>query len=53
MKKIVLILVAISILGCKDSSEESGKLKVVTTTTMITDLVKNIGGDQIEVLLRY
>jgi manganese/zinc/iron transport system substrate-binding protein len=49
MKKIVLILVAISILGCKDSSEESGKLKVVTTTTMITDLVKNIGGDQIEV----
>jgi len=49
MKK-VLFIIAISILfGCKNTSTESGKLQVVTTTTMITDLVQNIGGDLIEV----
>tara|TARA_R110002072_G_scaffold22615_1_gene79498 strand:+ start:345306 stop:346196 length:891 start_codon:yes stop_codon:yes gene_type:complete len=35
--------------GCKNTAESTGKLKVVTTTTMITDLVKNIGGDAVEV----
>ncbi|PKA82836.1 manganese/zinc/iron transport system substrate-binding protein [Ulvibacter sp. MAR_2010_11] len=35
--------------GCKSPAEDNGKLKIVTTTTMITDLVKNIGGDFIEV----
>lgn len=48
MKKLLVILIAISITGCKNTSEKSSKLKVVTTTTMITDLVKNIGGDHIE-----
>ncbi|MBV1924079.1 MAG: zinc ABC transporter substrate-binding protein [Flavobacteriaceae bacterium] len=49
MKK-VLFIIAISILfGCKNTSTESGKLQVVTTTTMITDLVQNIGGNLIEV----
>ena len=49
MKKIIYILFLLAIISCKNTSEESGKLKVVTTTSMITDLVKNIGGDLIEV----
>ncbi|ARN78129.1 manganese transporter [Nonlabens spongiae] len=41
------------IVGCKDEPNQSGtntdnRLKVVTTTTMITDLIKEIGGDRIE-----
>ncbi|WP_452220545.1 metal ABC transporter solute-binding protein, Zn/Mn family [Lacinutrix salivirga] len=47
MKKNILILFTIiSILSCKEK-QTNGKLNVVTTTTMITDLVKNIGGDYI------
>lgn len=49
MKKIIFIFIAITIIACKNKTKESGKLKVVTTTSMITDLVKNIGGDYIEV----
>lgn len=33
--------------GCKDTNEQNDKLNVVTTTSMITDLVSNIGGDVI------
>ena len=42
---LLLILIA----GCKSPSQKNDKLKVVTTTTMLTDLVKNIGGDSIVV----
>jgi manganese/zinc/iron transport system substrate-binding protein len=49
MKNIFYILFALAILSCKNASEESGKLKIVTTTSMLTDLVQNIGGDLIEV----
>lgn len=50
MKKIVLIIVAtVSLVSCKQEKKDNGKLKVVTTTTMITDMLKNIGGDAIEV----
>ena len=45
MKKLVYILIAIVLVGCGNSEEKTGKLKVVTTTTMLTDLVKNIGGE--------
>ncbi|WP_452598632.1 metal ABC transporter solute-binding protein, Zn/Mn family [Pontimicrobium sp. MEBiC01747] len=50
MKKYTIILsIALVILSCKsETKKENGKLNVVTTTTMITDLVKNIGGDYIE-----
>ena len=49
MKNILYLLISLAIISCKNASEESGKLKVVTTTSMLTDLVKNIGGDLIEV----
>lgn len=50
MKKIVVILLTLSFFSaCKDSSTSNGKLNIVTTTTMITDLVNQIGGDKINV----
>ena len=50
MKNTLFILLIILISACKQQPKEqpSGKLKVVTTTTMITDLVQEIGGDVIE-----
>ncbi len=47
MKKLIPLLFIIILLGCKEQSEKSEKLNIVTTTTMITDLVKNIGGDSV------
>jgi len=47
MKNIFLLLIAITLLGCKEQSKKSEKLRIVTTTTMLTDLVTNIGGDHI------
>jgi manganese/zinc/iron transport system substrate-binding protein len=49
MKNILPFLIALLLLGCNDQSEKSKKLRIVTTTTMITDLVKNIGGDYVEI----
>ena len=61
ISKIQILTCAIAIaasLGCvpaekKDSKDDGssgeGKLKVTTTTTMITDLVKQVGGDKVEV----
>lgn len=50
ISKLIIIMLFLAILsGCKNTAESTGKLKVVTTTTMITDLVKNIGGDAVEV----
>jgi len=37
------------VFSCKNDTSSNGKLNVVTTTTMITDLVKNIGGDNINI----
>ena len=48
MKKIVLILIITPLFfSCKNEKQSNGKLNVVTTTSMITDLVKNIGGNHI------
>ncbi|KAA5827307.1 manganese transporter [Algibacter amylolyticus] len=48
MKKTILtLLIALVLLGCKNKKQTNGKLNVVTTTSMITDLVKNIGGEHI------
>ena len=49
MKTTLYILLALLLVNCGETKEDNGKLKVVTTTTMITDLVENIGGDLIEV----
>lgn len=50
MNKHILTLTFIAILfSCKNTKQNNGKLNVVTTTTMITDLVNNIGGDLINV----
>ncbi|APY08573.1 manganese transporter [Winogradskyella sp. J14-2] len=49
MKKIIFLLTLIVTLSCKNEAKTNGKLNVVTTTTMITDLVKNIGGDAINI----
>jgi manganese/zinc/iron transport system substrate-binding protein len=47
MKKILIILILAIAFSCKNEKKENGKLNIVTTTTMITDLVKNIGGQHI------
>ncbi|WXR61022.1 zinc ABC transporter substrate-binding protein [Peptostreptococcaceae bacterium AGR-M142] len=55
MKKILgvllLSLVLVSFVGCKDkyTKEENSKLKIVATTTMLRDLVLEIGKDKVEV----
>ncbi len=47
LKKILLLLTIISFLGCKNPTESDGKIKVVTTTNILADLVSEIGGDKI------
>ena len=53
MKKYIIniLVVAIALSACNTTpkKKENAKLNVVTTTTMLTDLVTNIGGDAIEV----
>jgi manganese/zinc/iron transport system substrate-binding protein len=45
--KIITLAVVITLFSCKNEKTDNTKLNVVTTTTMITDLVKNIGGEHI------
>lgn len=54
MKKIVLAVLTLSLLlsACATetgNSYSNGKLNVVTTTGMIADIVKNVGGEHVEV----
>lgn len=52
MKNIAHLILIVLLFSCKSDSKKSSeneKLQVVTTTTMITDLVNNIGGDLIDV----
>ena len=49
MKKTLLLLVITLDFSCKSEPKDNGKLNIVTTTSMITDLVKNIGGDVINI----
>lgn len=46
---VLILSVFISCKNERKNTEGSQKLKIVTTTSMITDLVKNIAGDHIEV----
>ncbi|MBL4605089.1 MAG: zinc ABC transporter substrate-binding protein [Flavobacteriaceae bacterium] len=50
MKKYAYILLVVMMVACQQKEKpKNAKLQIVTTTTMITDLVKNIVGDKIEV----
>jgi manganese/zinc/iron transport system substrate-binding protein len=50
MKKHILIAIALTlVLSCKNETQDNGKLNIVSTTSMITDLVENIGGDLINI----
>jgi manganese/zinc/iron transport system substrate-binding protein len=49
MKQYIILVFLITVFSCKKEVKDNGKLQVVTTTTMITDLVKNIGGDKIDI----
>lgn len=51
MKKLIIGLLSLLLLltGCQKSNQEDGKLNIVVTTTMITDLVETIGGDHVNV----
>ncbi|MFT6993314.1 MAG: manganese/zinc/iron transport system substrate-binding protein [Maribacter sp.] len=51
MKKIIPTLLTIILFtSCNDKKKsKDGKLNIVTTTSMITDLVRNIGGDSVNV----
>lgn len=49
-KNIYLLIGLLTLFACKQEEKVTHKkLRVVTTTTMITDLVKNIGGNAIQV----
>ena len=48
-KNILILLVFATLLSCNTNKKDNGKLNIVTTTTMITDLVRNIGGDSINI----
>lgn len=54
MKKISLVFVvmAMMLVGCArpQNKNETGKLSVVATSTMVTDLVKEIGKDKVNVM---
>ena len=47
MKKFIIIVFIATFFSCKNEQPDNGKLNIVSTTTMITDLVKNIGGDYV------
>jgi len=49
MKYLIICFFALSVLGCKQEKKtDNGKLKVVATTSMIADLLSNVGGDYID-----
>jgi len=46
---VVLVLTSGILVGCGAKSIDNGKLKVVTTTTIIADVIKQLSGDLVEV----
>jgi len=49
MKKLIPFCIAFAFLCCKTETKSNEKLNVVCTTTMITDLVENIGGENLNI----
>ena len=54
MKKIVLAVLTFALLlsacATESASNSNGKLNIVTTTGMIADITKNVGGEHVEVI---
>ncbi len=49
-KNITILCITVLFASCNDVKKTTdGKLNIVTTTSMITDLVRNIGGDSVNV----
>ncbi|WP_046745672.1 metal ABC transporter solute-binding protein, Zn/Mn family [Kordia zhangzhouensis] len=49
-KQLFIFFLMLAFVSCKtEVKKRTGKLQIVTTTTMITDMLKNIGGDVVEV----
>ena len=51
LRLFILIILGFFLVGCGENKKElsmDGRINVVTTTTMITDMVKQIGGDKIK-----
>ena len=50
----LLMFVLLVCSGCdtknKNDAKEDGKIRIVTTTGMITDIVKNVGGEKVDVI---
>ena len=49
MKKLVILLLAVTIISCSQSKPESNKPTIVCTTSILGDVVKNLVGDTIAV----
>lgn len=50
MKKLIfLFAITSTLIACKKEVKDNGKLNIVATTSMITDLVTNIGGEHINI----
>ena len=50
MKKLgFIVLFSVLLFSCNDTQPKNEKFSIVTTTSMITDLVQNIGGDKVHV----
>ncbi len=50
MKQFIIIaLLGVSLLACNDTKPKDDRFRIVTTISMITDLVENIGGDKVVV----
>jgi ABC-type Zn uptake system ZnuABC Zn-binding protein ZnuA len=46
---VVLCMAALAVAGCdEDGGGDGGRLSVVATTTQVADLVRNVGGDRID-----
>ena len=51
LRLFILMILGFFLVGCGENKKEpsmDGRINVVTTTTMITDMVKQIGGDKIK-----
>ena len=46
---ILIAIISVTLFSCNDNKPKDNRFHIVTTTSMVTDLVKNIGGDKVDV----